>query len=561
MMLIARKISVMLGLCLIAIITCAGKKNTAVVRDAEKRYQAEFPGREIPLVEWDTLTSARALIPLSKEHAYRVDQRVGVEGDYYIFTVFTPHGTYTVKGLFALAEFCRQARIIEMLLSSPPSSTLPKNLDDYFTPEKSSRGNIIISRVDSIAQLGRTFHKNFNEWENNNAAPTLDKINRQNTPTTPATRRLAYRLRTDAYTQNEALRAVLQALSTNENSAEQWLPRGQFFIPCASDNYLTPLDIAPSWGATWAMAGGKSAQAEKFIRDDDYSEIFKKLVMFYRDNLHVDYNDNIALRNLLSNISYSPRQQVYLAWYLAAINARNTPDAINYLSGASTAFRAEYNLSQLAMLHAIGVGHAPIARFVALQNQLAILTKARQIIVVPLWDHTRQRSNVRHLLLEVKNFGKNYQVSNLQIWLAGDGDKNVVNTATENGITVRLNCATDDVFRFTPLRELTYRALPSDPILENAATMAREPLIYQERAFRPQPVHQIQPKLSSDSEITIIPDKPSWSGRLAIEKKITPPAPMPIPVTSIISENETGSASGKLPPVGNDPVKIPTNEF
>lgn len=517
-----------------ALLSPACEGNLEAVRKEETRYQQEFPGRELPVVALETLEGARQLVPSSRERAYALDGRVGVEGDYYIFTVFTPHGSYTVKGAFALAEACREARIVEMFLCSPYSVRMQKAMGDFWSPAKGPRGTMFVSPVDSIRGLGRSFHFQFQEWENNYASASkndsraLDGINRAGFNAGAAERVFAYHLRADAYSENPAFQALLRALASDREMADALLPAPRrFFVPCGGLNGLTPEDYVPAWGDRWPAPGGKSAQAERFLRDESGAGVPRVLRQFYLDNFGEEVAGGAALRRLLANHSYSPRQQTYIAWYLAQVKARNSEEALNYLGMARTAFRAAYNLAQLETLHAIHSYYAPVERFVALQNQLGVLTRGRQLVVTPLWDHTRDRSNVRHLLMEIRNFGDNYGLRDLQLWFTGDCDRHVVEAGQENGITVRANVAANEMFRFTSLRAVSYRPQPSDPALQDTATVQRDPAIFQERTARPLPVHEVKPKAPGDGGIEIEPDRPGWNGRLTIEKPLdgAPPPP------------------------------------
>lgn len=508
---------------LLGITACGGNMKT--IKQEEVRYQQEFPGRELPLVPLAELPAARDLVPESREHAYALDARAGVEGDYYVFTLFTPHGAYTVKSLFALTEACREARIVEMFLTSPYSARLQQQMGEYFSPAKAPRGTMFVSPVDSIRGLGRSFHQRYMEWENNYVSPDkhgshpLDGINRA-TPSAGA-RTAAYRLRADAWSENPALAAMLRALAQDGEAAAALLPGGhRFFVPCGESGWLTPADFVPAWGDKWPAPGGKSAQAERFLRDGNPGEIKRVLREFYADNLQLDEASCPALQQLLDNAAYSPRQQVYIAWYLAHIKARNPEEALNYLTLARTAFRAAYNMAQLEMLHAVHSYYAPVERFAALQNQLGAITRGRRLVVIPLWDHTRQRTNVRHLLMEIRNFGENYNLQDLQLWFTGDVDQSVVKTGADNRITVRERVANLDMFRFTTLRALTYRPQPGDPSPQNTVTVKRDPVVYRERTSRPRPVHTVPAKKYGEGKITIESDKPGWNGRLAIEKPL-----------------------------------------
>lgn len=239
-----------------ALLSPACEGNLEAVRKEETRYQQEFPGRELPVVALETLEGARQLVPSSRERAYALDGRVGVEGDYYIFTVFTPHGSYTVKGAFALAEACREARIVEMFLCSPYSVRMQKAMGDFWSPAKGPRGTMFVSPVDSIRGLGRSFHFQFQEWENNYASASkndsraLDGINRAGFNAGAAERVFAYHLRADAYSENPAFQALLRALASDREMADALLPAPRrFFVPCGGLNGLTPEDYVPL-GAT-----------------------------------------------------------------------------------------------------------------------------------------------------------------------------------------------------------------------------------------------------------------------------------------------------------------------
>jgi hypothetical protein len=286
------------------------------------------------------------------------------------------------------------------------------------------------------------------------------------------------------------------------------------------------------------LPGGQSLQAEKFLRDAAPADIRQMLADFYRDNLRLDAGQP-PLKTLLDNRSYTPRQQVYLAWYLAEINARNSNDAINCLSLAPTASRAAYHAAQMELLHAIHREHSPIKQFAALQNQLGALTVAGELIVAPLWDHTRERGNVARLLDEMNNFAKNYHAARQELWLVGDMDDKVAQAARARKIAARGNVAADPIFRFTALRELTYQPLAGDKLPASIATVARDAAVWQERTQRPAPAFKMALKHPANT-VQIVEYKPLWNGRLAIEKKITPTPPKN-------DLNESGSPTGKMP--------------
>ena len=219
-------------------------------------------------------------------------------------------------------------------------------------------------------------------------------------------------------------------------------------------------------------------------------------------------------------------------------------------------------------------------RFVALSNMIGAIDNSAQVIVIPTWDHTRDRDKVRKLLVEVKNIKKHYSAASANIWFVGDCDKNTKKTAKAAGINIRDGVVTDNMFRFTIYRKLTYEFAPGDPLVNNVARLTPDPLTQYQRVNRPLPTTLLPDsenvaKSESKDESTIIietPDKPKPKKHdprnlreFGIGVKIIPKEELvnnAVPgiaqegIGDNFEQDETGSGDGKLPRIGEDPVKV-----
>lgn len=546
------------------------------VDSLEQKLQNDYTGTDLPVVKLKTIPEIKSLIPDSPIKAYSIDPRVGVEDDYYIYNVYTPHATYVVKGLHSLVNYCYESQAIEMFLSSKYGAEIADGMGDFVKQTYDGAGDIIIHPVDSIKGIGRFFQTDFREVEfalNSPFKPyqkPLDGINREHAPggavlATPM-REIAYKIHQDVYSLNPSVYHLLRVLAVEKGigwsvfSVATWIIPGGGIISAAQD-------VDGSLSQKALTPGGKSIIVEDFIRDNSPDILRLKLAKFYLKKLNMTDVAGTPLNRLLSNASYSPRQQAYLAWYLSDMReARGIEKVVSLLARARSAFSAQRFVVQMEMIHATHHNYSPVSRFVPMKEQVAFVNKSRQFIVIPIWDHTRNRKHVRELLVEVRNLSRRNGLASSNIWFAGDCDSNTIDVARQAGIFVRKNIVVDPPFRFTTYRRLTYKYVAGDPVLRDAVTLKTDPATHVQRINRPIPTHMLPDRDKSLDGGIVIEETPEKSDKLGIfESRVRKRKEVVAiekdedgrvinPIDPLKAPDDTGSGTGKLPAKRKDPV-------
>ncbi len=541
----------------------------------------QYVGNALPIVDLKTLVEANKLVPQSKNKAYTLDNRVGIEGEYYIFNIYTPHGTVLAKGMAALVARCYESEVLEMLLSSNFGIVLQSAMAENVDYSNNEVVDSKVYNIDSIAGIGRRFNQKYSEdfdrdvivdniLDRNICCGSYYDLRRMT---------LAYKLGLDAYSANTFVQAFLDSLLMLSPEDLGGLDEVDLLQPEINITRGRK-NIDASVQSRYLFPGSRNLLLEARIVNSDPATIKVKLQQLYQPLLAGVVDLENSVKALLDSAKYSIRQQLYIFAYLndmKSVSGKN--DIVSLMASASSSFEATQYYLQLQLLHAYYVAGG-LKRFVAFSNLLGAVDSAGQIIVIPTWDHTRERGEVRKLLVEVRNLKQKISAGAASIWFVGDCDKNTEKTARKAGISIRSGVVSDSIFRFTDFRRLTYRFVKGDPLVKNAATLTPDPIIMYPRVNRPVPTQLLADSenpakkvLAQKSTIKIEePDKPkptkhdprNWR-EFGIGVKIIPKEELQGSGVPGIAEqgvgheldfDETGSGAGKLPVRGDDPVKV-----
>lgn len=564
-------------------ISMSGCISGAVDTSEERERLTElFVGNALPIIDIDTLVTEKKLVPVSKNKAYRIDNRVGIEGDYYVYNIYTPHGTISAKGTAALVEYCYDAEVLEMILSSNFGEVINITLEEDSPSVNTEVVDAKVYKIDSIVGIGRRFNQEYSEDFDRDII--IDNVGDRNTIYGAyydnLRMLLAYKLGLDVYSANFYVQRFLDSLialgesdlkgilDINLVQPDVNIHRGRKNIDATSQSR----DLYP---------GSKSLLIENRIVNSDPESIKFKLLQLYKIIFPNIGFSGTSIEKLIYSSHYSIREELYIFAYLNDMRSvKYKRDIVDLLASAETAFEARQYFIQLELLHAYYASMGGLHRFVALSNMIGAIDNSAQVIVIPTWDHTRDRDKVRKLLVEVKNIKKHYSAASANVWFVGDCDKNTKKTAKAAGINIRDGVVTDNMFRFTIYRKLTYEFAPGDPLVNNVARLTPNPLTQYQRVNRPLPTTLLPDseniaKSESKDESTIIietPDKPKPKKHdprnlreFGIGVKIIPKEELvnnDVPgiaqegIGDNFEQDETGSGDGKLPRLGEDPVKV-----
>lgn len=463
---------------------CAEQADFVQNEELEKARQVilqeEYVGNEIPILKLADAPDVQILVPPSQTDAYRIDERVGVEGNYYVFNVHTRHGTYMVRGLAPLVKYCYEAELIEMSLDSKHGQEIARGVAEYVAGSFKGAVDLIIHPVDSVHGIGRSI-----ELKSQLAKKALSRelsrregnVNRINRTVLPGSRfydmqvlKVAYRLRADAYTLNPHMQGLLTTIARDEEIGRAFFSGITWVVPGGSA--FTAGQLVAGWSEAGLNPGGGSHEVERFIMDFAPDELLARLREFYSSLLKLPVDSGGAVDNLLRNISYSPRQQAYMAYYLYEMReSAGIPDTVERLAAADSALAASENYLRIQLIHALHGAYSPVKALVPMATQIGVLNQAGQYIVIPPWDHTRDREGVRQLLIETRNFARRLGSGLPQVWFIAECDTNAIEVGRAAGIIVRSNAALDQSFRFTDLRRLSYRRITGDPFDASTGTI------------------------------------------------------------------------------------------
>lgn len=565
------------------LITVSGCISGTVEAQKEGEALAElYIGNSLPIVELNSLVTEKQLVPVSHNKAYSLDNRVAIEGEYYVFTIFTPHGTITAKSVAALVEYCYDSEVIEMMLASNFGDAIQDSMLNNVNYSNNEVVDMKVYKIDSIAGIGRRFNLEYSE-DINSEIITDNIVDRNAIHLAfydPKRMKLAYKLGLDAYSSNQYVQRFLDALALLSVEDLRELEKLDLVYP-EINIQRGRKNIDASSQSRALFPASRSIQIESRLVNNDAPAILSKLRALYGASFSdVDIADT-PLDELIYSSHYSIREELYIFAYLNDMSmVQNRKDVVALMAKADSAFTAKQFYLQLQLLHAYYASRGGLKKFITLSNMLGALDLARQIIVMPTWDHTRERDKVRKLLVEVKNIKETSGASGANVWFVGDCDKNTRQTAKKAGIMVESSVVLDPIFRFTNYRKLTYTFEKGDPLVQNAAGLTPNFVRQYERTNRPVPTtllpdSQNAAKTALNKESTIVIEEPikpkpvkhdprNWK-EFGIGVKIIPKeelAENKVPgiasdgVGDKFDTNETGSADGKLPPAGDDPIKV-----
>ncbi len=466
--------------------------DTALAKQKQLLLSKEYVGSEIELVDYKQLLAAQTLVPQPKSESFNINDKVGIEGDYYIYNIHTPHATYMTKGTHALVQYCYESRIIEMFLNSKHGNELVGGVGEYVTESLKGVGNLLSHPVDSVKGVGRSFDVMVKsvggDVKGAIKGRPVDK-NRYDRDVLPGSSmyarellKIAFSMKADAYTLNPHMQGLLTNLAGKREIGRAFFSMVTWVVPGGSA--LSFGEDMSAWGQKGLNGGGGSVEVEMFISEFTPDDLLIRVAGFYKEKLGLDNYQGSPVARLIENVSYSPRQQAYIAYYLDELKrsgAQGVEDVIKRFANAGTVFEGIYNSTQLEMLHALSKEYSVIRRFVIMKEQIGAIVNAGQFIVIPLWDHTRQRQHVRDLLVEARNLAQTNNIGSPQVWFVGDCDRNVIDVAKQAGIKVRYGVAADQTFRFTSYRKLSYKRESRDPVPVDTGTVTRDQSVYDSR--------------------------------------------------------------------------------
>jgi hypothetical protein len=162
----------------------------------------------------------------------------------------------------------------------------------------------------------------------------------------------------------------------------------------------------------------------------------------------VNYEKDNALKSLLDDVYYSPREQTYIRVYLEEIQPATTlTETFEYLGRVAAPEDAIYNAAQLELLYILHVQDSPIRDFIPLEGQLAAVNKRGELILIVPWDIVQDNADTRKLLAEVVRISRQRKCTSTQLWFTGDVELSYYNLAKKYNVTVRQNLLKDPLFQ------------------------------------------------------------------------------------------------------------------
>ena len=405
------------------------------MEEQRARFAEEYIGNALPVVQLDTLVAEKQLVPDSKNSAYIIDDRVGIEGDYYVFNIYTPHGTTTAKGVAALVECCYDAEVIEMLLASDFGTVLQPVMSEQVDTSNAEVVDVKVYNVDSIAGIGRRFNQVYKDDSGKEIIRDniVDRDLIHGAYYDNLRMTLAYKLGLDAYSANPYVQSFLNALTSLSQEQLQGIMGKDLIEPDINIDHGRK-NIDASVQGKELYPGSRSLLLESRLVNGDSAAIRSRLLVLYKSIFREDEPVIEILQKLVFSPVYSVREELYIFAYLNDMSkVGGRLDVINLLADAGSSFLAKQYYLQLQLLHAYYAGMGGLQRFVAFSDMFGAIDNSSRIIVIPTWDHTRQRSEVRRLLVEVKNLKDLSGLESANIWFVGDCDKNTIKTAGRLG--------------------------------------------------------------------------------------------------------------------------------
>jgi hypothetical protein len=376
---------------------------------------------------------------------FTIDDKVQINGYYYIFTVRTTKAVHKVVSVRKLIKFCHEIDVLEEYKATQKGSHVLKGMGQSISTVGKGAGNLIIHPGRSAKRVGAGFGRVFRSiggaFKKKKVVPTkaadgTDHALLGKGPAGAERRTLAAELGLDVYTDNKEVQDFLIKVARKRLAGKLPISASVFALPGGS---IFTLSLTPM---------GHDKSTELLIRNQGPAELRKTLGEKYNELFGLAYGpEDSPITQLLNNPNYTPRQQAYLWRYFADLKGlAKINESLVFLSQIDTPEKAEVACAQAELLALLHTRSKNMKSFAILRNTLGAITADNTLCFLISRDSIRYWSDVKTSIKLGASAGKAHKANRVEFWSTGDIDTRSAQLAAEYGIAVYQNILEYDIF-------------------------------------------------------------------------------------------------------------------
>ncbi|MFQ5956996.1 MAG: hypothetical protein ACE5KK_04415 [Candidatus Brocadiales bacterium] len=257
-------------------------------------------------------------------------------------------------------------------------------------------------------------------------------------------RKFAAELGLDVYSSNQYVQALIQEVVMGRAKGSLGVSVGLFF--------LTPFKGLGLLGGALTPAG-LEAETENLIRDEGPAELRLVLIEKYKRELGLEYKKESAVKALLDNPNYSPREQAYINLHFRRLGRADEgrsvvgiEDAVAYLGTKDTPNRATFGATQMELYSAYQRHEKDLVRFVVTPKILGAVTEKNKLLFIIPYDIVGRSPYVLGFLDDAVKVAQAQHAKGTELWFTGDVMGGFVSEAKRRGFKVKESVLTFPYF-------------------------------------------------------------------------------------------------------------------
>jgi hypothetical protein len=339
------------------------------------------------------------------------------------FTVTSPHGNYTVKGLSNLKKCLHEIDVIEQLNASESTSGgIADGAVDSIKDTGTGLKNLVVHPVDSVSGIGKgvgelggkiggIFRK---KEEGEKGDSFLSSTKRQ----------LAKELGVDVYSRNPDLQAKLDSMAKSRMGGRGIVAVATFFVPVGF--------IA---SAVMTVSNINNA-ADQLVNDSDRGDLFK---LNQKALLELGFPKEKVL-NFLNHPYYTPREITYFRFYLEKLKrVQGYGVLLDAAIAATTEVPADKILHE-AQITADSIGDAPRAMKLILIPEGVVLANEDTVALITAYDFLENSPLGTRVPDKAANFRQTLGKRSAAIWNGGAVSSGFGGAMLLKGLKVQRMC-------------------------------------------------------------------------------------------------------------------------
>jgi hypothetical protein len=339
------------------------------------------------------------------------------------FTVTSPHGSSTVRGLANLQKRLHEIDVVEQLNASEDAgSGVAQGAVDSIKDTGTGLKNMVVHPVDSVSGIGKGVGKLggkiggiFRKKEEGEKGDGFFSSTK---------RQIAKKLGVDVYSRNPELQAKLDSMAKANMGGRGLVAVATFFVP-----------VGLVVSAVMTVSNINNA-ADQLVNDSDRVDLYK---MNEKALLALGFPREKVIK-FLNHPYYTPRELTYLRFYFEKLkHVQGSEVLLDRTIAAVTDIPADKVLHEI-QITADSVGDAPRAMRLIVIPEGIVLANEDKVALITAYDYVDQSALGTSLAEKATDFRKNLGKRSAEIWNGGAVSSGFGGAVLSKGILVQRMC-------------------------------------------------------------------------------------------------------------------------